>query len=199
MIRRLLILVLTLGLTACAAVGPRLAPLAGAPLPGAPPPRAPMGRPAEGLWAILDPGCPKPGHVNVRAWPKCASPFWISGGAAVVVRTRAGLRGSTPDHSYRAGISLAGADPLIAQVGDGKAGHRSLALIQLARDDKGRLVGAAGAAFACPGQTGGPISLKANASGCEAVSSDDLRMAARAMLRDQPALTRVAWIAPGAP
>jgi hypothetical protein len=191
--RRLLILVLTLGLAACAAVGPRPGPSIGAPLA-----RAASGRPAEGLWAILDPGCPKPGHIDVRAWPKCASPFWISGGSALVVRTRAGPRGTTPDHSYRAGISLAGADPLIAQVGDG-AGHLYLALTQLARDDKGRLVGAAGAAFACPGQVAGLISLAANTSGCEAVSSDGLRQAARATLRDQPALTRVAWIAPGAP
>ena len=187
--RRLLILVLTLGLTSCAALGPRLAHWA----------RPPTARPAEGLWAILDPGCPKPGHVNVGAWPKCASPFWISRGSAVVVRTRAGPRGKTPDHSYRAGFSLAGVDPLIAQVGNGRDGRLYLALIQLARDDKGRLIGAAGAAFACPGQAVGPIRLKPNTSGCEAVSSDGLRRAARATLRDQGPLTRVAWIAPGAP
>jgi len=186
--RRLFIVILTLTLSACAAGGTRLA------LGPTPPPR-----PAEGLWAILDPGCHKPDRIDVAAWPTCASPFWISGDSAVVVRTRPGPRGTALDHSYRAAVLLAGDDPVIAEVGNGSDGHLYLALIKLARDDEGHVIGATGAAFACPGQTSGPISLALNASGCEAASPEGVRKAAEATLREPIALSRVAWIAPGAP
>ena len=186
--RRLFIVVVTLALSGCAAGAPRLA--AGP----TPPPRA-----AEGLWAILDPGCRKPSLIDIGAWPACASPFWISGGSAVVVRTRPGPGGTALDHSYRADVLLAGDDPVIAEVGNGTDGHLYFALIKLARDDEGRVIGASGAAFACPGQTIGPISLAPNASGCEAASAEGVRKAAAATLRDGGTLSRVAWIAPGAP
>jgi len=185
---RLFIVVLTLALGACAAGGPRLA------LGWAPPPR-----PAEGLWAILDPGCRKPSLIDIGVWPKCASPFWISGGSAVVVRTRPGPGGTAVDHSYRAEVSITGNDPVVAEVGNGTDGHLYLALIKLLRDDEGRVIGATGAAFACPVQVSGPIALAPNASGCEAASAEGVRRAAEATLRDAGTLSRVAWIAPGAP
>ncbi|MEO8927129.1 MAG: hypothetical protein ABI306_08185 [Caulobacteraceae bacterium] len=188
MTRRLFILALTMALAACA-TGPRLALWR----------RPSTPRPAEGLWAILDPGCRKPSLVDIGAWPKCASPFWISRGAAVVVRTRPGPGGTALDHSYRAEVSMAGDNPVIAEVGNSNDGHLYLALTRLARDDQGRLIGASGAAFACPGKTAGPISLAPNATGCESATREDVRRAATATLRDQGALTEVAWIAAGAP
>lgn len=187
--RRLVIAILATSLAACASPGPRLATgTAIAP-----------GKPAEGLWAILDPGCRKPDRIDIAAWPKCASPFWISGGSAVVVRTRPSPGGAALDHSYRAEIILAGDHPLIAEVGNAMDGHLYLALIDLARDAKGRLVGAAGEAFVCAGEVDGPINLTLNASGCETMPANGARRAAEATLRSGAALSRVAWIAPGAP
>jgi hypothetical protein len=148
---------------------------------------------------MLDPGCPKPSLINVGAWPKCASPFWISRGSAVVVRTKAARSGRAFNHSYRAGFSLSGADPLIAQVGNAKDGYLFLALTKLAHDDQGRVIAATGAAVACPGPADGAISLTPTAGGCEAASADGVREAARATLLDQSLLTRVAWIADGTP
>jgi len=187
--RRLVLVISILGLAACATSEPRRT--LGAARPAA--------QPADGLWAILDPGCPKPSLANVGAWPRCASPFWINQGSAVVVRTRAAARGQALSHSYRADVSLAGADPTIAQVGNENGGYLFFALVDLAHDDQGRVIAAIGAAVACPGQSDGAISATPNAGGCEAASPGDMRRAARATLRDQNLLTRVAWIAAGAP
>ncbi len=101
--------------------------------------------------------------------------------------------------SYRADLRLRPGEPLIAQVGTPKDGYIFLALAQLNRDDRGRMVGAAGAAFACRGEAAGPISLRPNTGGCELVSPEALRRAARDSLQDQASLSRVAWVAPGAP
>jgi hypothetical protein len=173
--------------------GPPAAPaLTAAP---APPPRL-----AEGLWAILDPGCPKPNAANINAWPKCASPFWISRGKALVVRSASGRTKSLLDASYAADYRLDGGDPVIAQVGTEKDGYLFLALTNLAKDNQGRLVGATGAAVACPKLTpAGGLSAKPNMNGCESVSAEAVRKAAVLTLQDRTALTEVAWIAPGAP
>ncbi len=157
-------------------------------------------KPAEGLWAILDPGCPKPNAVDFKAWPRCASPFWISRDTAVVVRSLPGARrGPTPDQSYRADYRLAAGDPLIAQVGTEKDGYLFLALTELSRDQQGRLVAASGAAFVCAKAAGGPIALRPNVNGCDTESPDGVRRAAQETLGDHVALSRVAWIASGAP
>lgn len=193
-----------MGLTACSAVrshlafwrhsaSPQTAVAAKAPVPTPPAPK-----PAEGLWAILDPGCPKPSLANFRNWPKCASPFWISRQTAMVVRSHLGP-GKAPDQSYRADYRLAAGDPVIAQVGNDKDGYLFLALTELMKDDQGRLVGATGAAFACPQPRVGLIALRPNLNGCETAPPDTLRQAARDTLQDHASLTRVAWIAPGAP
>jgi hypothetical protein len=188
---RLLPVISVLGLAACATWSPRLAQHA--------PTLKPAAQPADGLWAILDPGCPKPNHANVGAWPTCAQPFWISRGSAVVIRTRIAPGGKALSHSYRADFSLTGADPVIAQVGNDRDGFLFLALTRLTHDEKGRLVAATGAAVACPGPADGAISATPNASGCEAFSPDGVRKAARVALQDQSVLTGVAWIAAGAP
>ena len=156
-------------------------------------------KPPSGLWAILDPGCPKPNLANVGAWPACASPFWIDRGSAIVVRTNAAVGGRALSHSYRADFSLAGPNPIIAQVGNDRDGYLFLALTKLTHDDKGRLIAAVGAAVACAAPVDGAISAAPNAGGCEAASPVEKRRAARASLRDQSILTRVAWIADGAP
>ncbi len=153
----------------------------------------------EGLWAILDPGCGKPRDADVRAWPRCASPFWIGEGYALVVRTRSDGHGAVPESSYRAGYRLAAGDPLIAEIGNDKDGQLFLALKDLDRDGEGRLVGATGAAFACPSGPTGRISLSPSDGGCAAAAPDRIRRAARDTLQDQGALTRVAWITSGAP
>ncbi len=196
-----------MGLTACSAVQGHLAfwkhtsapstALAQAP---APMPTPPAPKPAEGLWAILDPGCPKPSLTNFRAWPKCASPFWISRETAVVVTSKFEPgRAKAPDRSYRADYRLAAGDPVIAQVGTQKDGYMFLALTEVSRDDQGRMVGATGAAFACPTPIMGSISLRPNLNGCDNAPPDSVRAAARETLQDHTALSRVAWIAPGAP
>jgi hypothetical protein len=204
--RLILILALAMGLTACSAVRTHLAFWRHAPAPptataqNAPAPITPAPKPAEGLWAILDPGCPKPSLANFRVWPRCASPFWISRQTAMVVRSHLTGGGKpAPDKSYRADYRLAAGDPVIAQVGNDKDGYLFLALTELTKDDQGRLVGATGAAFACPQPRAGLIALRPNLNGCETAPPDTLRQAARATLEDHATLTRVAWIAPGAP
>ena len=153
-------------------------------------------RPAEGLWAILDPGCRKPHQTDTRTWPLCASPFWISRDSAVVVKSKPTAELAGAQASYRASYRLAAGVPLIAQVGNAKDGYLFLALTQLDRDPDGRLVAATGAAFACrpDGATAAPTR-----GGCEGQSQQVLRRAAARTLEDPSSLTRVAWIAPGAP
>ena len=197
--RRFLVIALAIGLSACAGMRSRVALLfsghhAAAPTASAMAPPTP----ADGLWAILDPGCPKPSAANIRAWPKCASPFWISRGKARVVRTEP-TRHATVDASFAADYHLAPGNPVIAQVGTQKDGYVFLALTDLARDDQGRLIGATGAAVACPTPAAGEISLKPSLNGCETQSLADVRRAAALTLQDRGALTEVAWIAPGAP
>ena len=205
MTRAILILALALGLTACSVVQTRMAfwrrpPSSPTTVVVTPPaPMIPAPKPAEGLWAILDPGCPKPSLTNFHSWPKCASPFWISRESAVVVTSRLARAGKSPDRSYRADYRLAAGDPLIAQVGTQKDGYMFLALTEVAKDEQGRMVGATGAAFACPLPIVGAISLRPNLNGCETAPPDSVREAARETLQDHAALTRVAWIAPGAP
>lgn len=206
MTRLVLIFVLAIGLSGCGFVKERLAFLRHGPsgshnvqTASAPAP-SPAPRPAEGLWAILDPGCPKPNAANFKAWPHCASPFWISRDTAVVVRSLpAARKGVAPDQSYRADYRLAAGDPVIAQVGTEKDGYLFLALTELSRDEQGRLVAASGAAFACAGAAAGPIALRPNLNGCDTESPDGVRRAAQETLGDHAALSRVAWIASGAP
>ncbi len=195
-----------MGLGACAHIPRPLAFLFhhhhhGAPAPAlasvsapAPPPA-----PAQGLWAILDPGCPKPNLANIHAWPKCASPFWISGGKAMVIHIdQAGAR-YLRDASYIADFHLSAGNPVIAQVGTEKDGYLFLALTDLAKDDQGRLIGAVGAAVACPKTEGGGLSAKPSLNGCASEPLETVRQAAMETLQDRAGLTEVAWIAPGAP
>jgi len=207
--RRTLIIFLTVGLSACnslredvmrakvALFGPHRAPPAAA--PPAPPAPPPPPSPAEGLWAVLDPGCPKPEAANIRDWPKCAFPFWISGDKALVVRSAAHRSRPPTDVSFVADYSLAAGDPVIAQVGTVKDGYMFLALTDLSEDDRGRLVGAVGAAVSCPKAASGALSIKPNLNGCTTESLDTVRKAAAETLRDRAALDQVAWIAAGAP
>jgi hypothetical protein len=192
-LRRILVVVIVAGLAACAmrAEPQKPAPHAAA----APPPQ-----PADGLWAILDPGCSRPSAANFHAWPSCASPFWIAGDKAMVLTTRPAERGHRP-HSvpYAAGFSLTAGEPIIAQVGTEKDGYLYLALTHLTEDDRGRLVGAVGAAIACPGADGHNLAAKPNLNGCDLVSLDTVRKAAISTLQDRSALAQVTWIAPGQP
>jgi hypothetical protein len=196
--RRILIVSLLIALGACgmlhrhhrlAKVEPQVVP------PPAPPPRL-----AQGLWAILDPGCPKPNASNIRLWPSCASPFWINHDKATVIRTEAakGALGHA-DASFAADLSIAAGEPLIAQVGTQKDGYLFLALTDLSEDDQGQLIGATGAAVACPKPNGGALALKPSLNGCDGESLEVVRQAAAQTLQDRAALTEVAWIAPGAP
>jgi hypothetical protein len=206
--RRILIIALILGLSACASLRSRIALLspfhhktavAAATAPTPLPAPAPAPKPAEGLWAILDPGCPKPVAANISAWPKCASPFWISRGRALVVHSGLGRHHPIVDASFAADYSLEPGDPMIAQVGTQKAGYLFLALTDLSKDDQGRLIGATGAAVACPKPVGDQLSLKPSLNGCDTQSMDEVRKAAAETLQDRASLTEVAWIAPGAP
>jgi len=83
-------------------------------------------------------------------------------------------------------------------VASGQAAE-TLALTNLAEDDQGRLVGAVGAAVACPRPTGPSLAIKPSLNGCDLQSLATVRKAATATLLDRSALAEVAWIAPGAP
>ena len=160
---------------------------------------APAPSPAEGLWAALDPGCAKPTVANIRSWPHCASPFWISHGKAMLLVSGAADKRAVRDVSYAANYNLTPGDPLIAQVGTPKDGYVWLALTDLDRDGQGRLVGAIGAAVPCAPPAAGQIALKPRMNGCDGVGLDEVRKAAMATLHDHSALTTITWIAPGAP
>ena len=196
-VRRIFVITLLICLAACAhpfahlAGGHRAAP----PVLAAPP--APS--PAEGLWAALDPGCARPTAANIHLWPHCASPFWISHGKATVLVSGDPDKRAVRDVSYAADYSLTPGVPLIAQVGTPKDGYVWLALTDLDRDGQGRLVGATGAAVPCAPPQGGEIVLKPRMNGCDGVGLEALRKAAAATLQDRAALTKITWIAPGAP
>ncbi len=201
MARTILILIAAISVSACASLRSHLAfwghgesrpALASAATTRAP-------RVHQGLWAILDPGCRKPLGADLSAWPRCASPFWIGQGFALVVQAKPVDEGARAERSYRADYRLAAGDPLIAEIGDDKHGQLFLALTDLDRDGEGQLVGATGAAFACPSGLSGPISLSPNEGGCASAGPNRIRKAAEDSLRDPVALTRVAWIASGAP
>jgi len=198
--RRVLIIVLAAAsLSACGLfqAKPKLASA-----PPTPSPTAQAPKPAEGLWAILDRGCPKPSAANVQAWPSCASPVWITHDKAVVVHSNIGRMRGLINVSFTADYHLAAGDPVIAQVGTQKDGYVFVALTDLAHDADGRLIGASGAAIACPkadSAGGGGISLKPSLNGCEGQPLDQVRQAAAAALEDRSDLSTVAWIAAGAP
>ncbi len=206
--RRVVVLVGSLGalgLAGCADLGQHAAAItaAGAPTPAEPVPASKIAaappKPAEGLWAILDPGCGKPSLADTRKWPRCASPFWINHNSAVVVRSAPTPGAAGAQSSYRAGYQLAAGDPLIAQIGNRKDGYLFLALTNLDRDSQGLLVAATGAAFVCTSGAGPSVSAEPNRNGCAGQSPDVVRRAAEQTLKDPTALSRVAWIAAGAP
>jgi len=198
--RRFLFISLSIGLAACGLLPKHMAKLAP---PAAAAPVAPPGPPpklAEGLWAILDPGCPKPTAADIHYWPACASPVWISHDKATVLSATPRGQHGTGDVSFAADVSIAPGDPVIAQVGTQKDGYLFLALTHLMRDDQGQVIGATGAAVACgkPAQAGN-LSVKPNGNGCDGESLAVVRQAANAALADQTALAQAAWIAAGAP
>ena len=205
MLRRILVVASMAALSACAGLSAQLAalghrhhqPTAVVVVVPPPPPVAP--KPAEGLWAMLDPGCTKPSAADIHAWPHCASPFWISGDKATVLLAANSGKRAVHDVSYAADVSLTAGEPLIAQVGTQKDGYLFLALTDLAEDDRGRLVGAVGAAVSCPKPKDGGIVLKPSLNGCDLESVETVRAAAEVALRDRATLTEVAWIAPGSP
>jgi hypothetical protein len=203
LLRRVLAVALVAGLSGCAGLSVRFAAhdarhhapteivTVTPPLPVAP-------KPAEGLWAMLDPGCVKPSAANIHVWPHCASPFWISGDKATVLLAASSNR-APHDVSYAADVSLTPGEPLIAQVGTQKDGYLFLALTNLAEDERGRLVGAIGAAVACPKPKDGGLVIKPSLNGCDLETVETVRAAAQVALRDRSTLTEVAWIAPGSP
>lgn len=189
-IRRFLILTMALGLSACAFLPGRAPQVARAP-------EAP--HPADGLWAIMDPGCAKPATADFSAWPSCASPFWINQQTAVVVRSTSGLRGGQGLASYRAGMQLTAGEPVVVQVGSQADGYVFVALTDLSRDAAGRVVGAMGAPMICETSLIERITFRANRTGCESRSADEIQRAAFEALSDPGSLTHVAWVAAGAP
>lgn len=191
MLRRIFVIALACMLSGCAST---IAGIGGPEYDAARPPR-----PAEGLWAILDPGCAKPARIDTHTWPHCASPIWVSHASVLVVGARTDPKGKAPSASYRADLRITPGKPFIVQAGTPRDGYIFLALDKIDRDAAGRLIGATGAAFACRGEAPGPISLKPNTGGCELASLEDMRKAALETLHDESALSSVVWIAPGAP
>ena len=201
--RRILIVTLCGILGACAAARAHFAMFGhrqpAAPMAAAAPASPPAPKVAEGLWAILDPGCPKPGGADLSIWPRCASPFWIHHGTARVMRSAAAASGSAVDHSYATDFRVAAGDPMIVRVGSARDGYMFLALTDLGADDRGQVISASGAPVACPKVDVRGRTLRPNLTGCESETLDTVRKAAAATLQDSPALTHVAWIASGSP
>lgn len=193
--RRFLAIATAIGLSACIAHHAKLARVA--PPVAAPP--APPPALAQGLWAVLDPGCRKPIAADIHQWPACASPFWIGRGKAVIIHSAAWGATGHIDASFAADYSLAGGDPVIAQVGTRKDGYLYLALTQLATDSQGQLVDAMGAAISCPKPAQGGLLIKPSLNGCDTETPEAVRRAAVLALQDHGALDEVAFIAPGNP
>lgn len=156
-------------------------------------------RPADGLWAILDPGCDKPASVNFSAWPSCASPFWINENTAVVVHSPQSPRGRSAPVSVRAGIQVTAGEPVVVQIGSQTSGYLFVAVTDLTRNSRGLVVAAAGAPVSCVTHYMARITFRPNMTGCEERTPDEVRHAAAQALQERDGLTRVAWIAPGAP
>jgi hypothetical protein len=199
LLRRILTVAMLMGLSACALFHhhKHLAKYVPPPAPVAPPVPPTL---ASGLWAILDPGCPKPSAANIQAWPACASPVWISHDKLTVIGSvPRGTKGRA-DVTFAADVTFTLGDPLIAQVGTQKDGYLFLALTDLAKDDQGRVIAATGAAVPCAkADQNAPLAIKPNTNGCNGVSVDAVREAGAQALQDHAALTEVAWIAAGAP
>jgi len=190
-VRRILVTAILVALAACA--GHRtVARLAPTPAPLAP-------KPAEGLWAALDPGCARPTAANIRAWPHCASPFWISRDHATLLVAGSADKNAVRDVSYAADYRFTAGEPLIAQVGTEKDGYVWLALTNLDRDSQGRLVGAVGVAVPCAPPSSDGVALKPRLNGCSDEDLEAVRRAALNTLQDHASLTTVSWIAPGVP
>ena len=196
MLRRTLTVAIAAGLSACVAHHAKLAPPA-PPVVAAPAPPPAL---AQGLWAVLDRGCPRPVGADIHQWPACASPFWIGrDGKAVIIHSAAWGATGHIDASFAADYSLAGGDPVIAQVGTQKDGYLYLALTQLATDQQGQLVDAMGAAISCPKAARPGLLIKPSLNGCDDETPDAVRRAAVLALQDHAALSEVAFIAPGNP
>lgn len=149
---------------------------------------------ADGLWAVLEPGCQAPRGRDPGAWPACASAVWLNGGEARVVRSLT----SAHERSYAARLQIVAGTPLIAKVGVDGSGSLFIALADLARDDRGRLIAAEAAPIACV-EAAARLRASLNDGGCDRVTPEALRDAAQVSLSAQPGLMRVAWIGPGAP
>lgn len=156
-------------------------------------------RPADGLWAIMDPGCQRPAGANFQAWPACASPFWINANTAVVVHSPQGRSVRVGDTSYRAGITVTAGEPVVVQVGSQEGGFLYVAVTDMTRDSQGLVVAAAGAPVSCVTGYMTRISFRPNMTGCEDRPTDEVRRAAAQALSEHEGLTHIAWIAPGAP
>ena len=195
LLRRILTIAIAAGLSACVTHHAKLTnvtpPVVAAP---APPPAL-----AQGLWAVLDRGCPRPVGADIHQWPACASPFWIGRGKAVIIHSAAWGATGHIDASFAADYSLAGGDPVIAQVGTQKDGYLYLALTQLATDGQGQLVDAMGAAISCPKAAQSSLLIKPSLNGCDDETPEAVRRAAVLALQDHAALSEVAFIAPGNP
>jgi hypothetical protein len=197
LIRRLILIALCVGLSSCAFVREHFGFARQSRAAVAP--AAAQAHAADGLWAVMDPGCEQPTGANFVSWPSCASPFWINQDTAVVVhnpQTRGRIQPST---SFRTGLTVTQGEPLIVQIGSRNDGYLFVALTDLARDPSGRVVGAAGAPVVCPSSILARITFRPNATGCESRTPDELREAAMTALSDRTELSRVAWIASGVP
>jgi hypothetical protein len=195
--RRILIVTMLVSLAACGVFHTRVAKVTPPPVPVAPP--APPPKLAQGLWAILDPGCPKPAAANIHQWPACASPVWISHDKATVINSTPRGQHGAGDVSFAADVSIAPGLPVIAQVGTQKDGYLFLALTDLTTDDQGLVIAATGAAVACGKAPHGALAITPSRNGCDGESLDVVREAATEALADRAGLTEAAWIAPGAP
>lgn len=198
MIRRLIIVALAVGLSSCAFVRERLGFGHQTRIAAAPAAPAPT-QAADGLWAVMDPGCDSPTGANFTAWPSCASPFWISQDTAVVVHNPQTRGRIQPSASFRTGLTVTQGEPLIVQIGSANDGYLFVALTELSRDRAGRVVAAVGAPVVCPTSILARITFRPNMTGCENRSPDEIREAATMALADRTGLSRVAWIAPGVP
>jgi hypothetical protein len=157
--RALLLLPLLLGMAACQQSLQSKEPL----LTGSGP------APAEGLWALLAPGCAAPTSAEVQNWAACASPAWVKGSTFTII-----VQGPV-----RSEFAVAAGDPALAQV----------------RSDDGYTYYAVRADGPAPARAARlwalPCSEEAELDACDVKGPADLRTAARAAVARPPTWTAV--------
>lgn len=143
--------------------------------------------PRAGLWALLEPSCPRPANAAVETWPTCASPMWLREGALIMIV-------SGP---VRSSLVLVGEQPQVAQVTTRWAGDDpGVETRYFAVEPTGRAPFETATVWKLPCPDGGAGSLAPSEGddACRASSAREVLQLAERARRGAPSWT-AAWIA----